>query len=197
MAQQAASRAPALPFAVEVTTKTAPVTVHHDLGAGQIRALSGKTDAVGLTRTILTTATRLETTFLSTTSGERGFWVSGVDVALWYRSIDIYVAREHPKDGCEYQAILDHENEHVRVDRELVEEYAGKFKAALLSASFPTKGNPLRVDSAAEGKRQADARLREILEPLQAELKRKRRQVSDALDTPEIYEQVGRRCSQR
>ncbi|MFQ5664690.1 MAG: hypothetical protein ACE5HL_12775 [Terriglobia bacterium] len=195
LAQEAPRPAPADSFAVEVTTKAPPVRVHRELGEAQIRALSGKREVVGSTQMTLTTKTRLDTTFVSTSRGERSFWVSEVNVTLWYRAIDIYVAREHPQGSCKYRAILAHEREHIRVDREVVEGYADQIKAALLASSLPTYAKPLPVGSAAAGMKATQVLLDDILQPLQATLREKRRQASQALDTPETYEVFRQRCA--
>lgn len=178
---------------ISVRTEIPPVNVHHDLSASMIAALSRTMGAVGHTRMRLHTTAHVDATFVSTSRGEKSFWVSGVNVTIWYESIDVYLPREHAEGSCEYQGILAHEKEHIRVDRELVEEYAEKIKVALLAASFPTYQSPGWVSSYAEGAAQEESRLQSIVRPLEAEFKSKRPLASQALDTPESQNIIGQR----
>lgn len=170
--------------AVVVRTELAEPTVHHELTLAEMRALAGS-ERAGWTRLVLNVVTRLETTFVTSSRGEKSFWVSTVRVTLGYQAADIYVAADYPPESPTAHAILEHEREHVRADRALAEEFAEKIRAALLAAALPAYGRPLSVASAAEGLEQSEARVRQLSEPLVEELEKKRRRASEALDTAE------------
>lgn len=171
-------------FTVVVRTELAEPAVHHELTLAELRALAGG-EWAGWTRLILNVVTEHETTFVSSSRGEKSFWVSTVRVTLRYQAADIYVAAEYPPDSPTARALLGHEREHVRADRAVAEEFAEKIRSALPASSFPTYTRPLKVASAAEGSAQVEAQLRRVIEPLVEELEKKRRSVSEALDTAE------------
>lgn len=198
-AQDATPSPPGSNLVVKVSTEAPRPTVHHDWGFAQIQGVAGK-QVAGYTQMVLETMIVLDTTFVSSSSRpswESSFWVSGISVTLRYNNIDIYLYKNYREDTCLSQALLEHENEHVREDRELVETYAEKMKAALLDVSWPTYSNPLRVASAAEGMEQTEAQLRRLLAPLDEELREKRRQASDALDVSERHQDLLRSCPQK
>lgn len=141
--------------------------------------------------------TKLDTTFVAFSDGKKGFWVSGIDVILGYRSIDVYISPNCRPGTCGYEAVLAHEKEHIRLDRELVQEYADKMQAALLSSRWATYANPLPVDTRTEGRERIKAQLSTLLEPLFEELQERRRRVSEGLDEAEGPQQIYKPCSQR
>lgn len=55
---------------------------------------------------------------------KRGFcvYLSEVTAEYGYRNHDVFVASEFPPGSCEYNAILDHENQHVAINRAAVRE---------------------------------------------------------------------------
>jgi hypothetical protein len=49
-------------------------------------------------------------------------YLSEVNAEYGYRSHDVFVASEYRPGTCEYNAILDHENQHVAINRATVRE---------------------------------------------------------------------------
>ncbi|MBI1326936.1 MAG: hypothetical protein GC136_04760 [Alphaproteobacteria bacterium] len=50
-------------------------------------------------------------------------WISEISVGIKISPL-IYIASEYPRGTCEHKAIMEHENKHVEVDRQLVNAYA-------------------------------------------------------------------------
>ncbi len=202
-AECVATPTPALRYAVNVTLEVPEARLHHDRTRGQIRALSGgSANSIGLTIFDLGMESKIDATFLST--GEEGddcFWVSEVNLVFRYRSINSYVAREYAEGSCEYQATLDHENQHVRTDRAVVEKFAQEVRAALAppmeglaSASFPTYARPRWNTPFRDAMQQAEDELDKILQPIYARMTQARNAAADALDTAQRYEATQRHC---
>jgi hypothetical protein len=203
-AECVATPTPVLRYAVNVTLEVPEARLHHDRTRGQIRALAEiQANNVGLTTFDLGMERKIDATFLST--GEEGddcFWVSEINVAFRYRSIDIYLVREYSEGSCEYKATLDHENQHVRADRAVVEKFVQEVRAALAppmagpaSASLPTYARPQWNTPFREAMQQAKAELGKILQPIYARMTQARNAAADALDTAARYEDVQSHCT--
>ena len=199
-----ATPAPALRYAVNVTLEVPDARLHHDRTRDQIRALSGgSANSIGLTIFDLGMESKIDATFFS--AGEEDddcFWVSEINVAFRYRSIDVYLAREYAEGSCGYQATLDHENQHVRADRAVVEKFVQEVRAALAppmagsaSASLPTYARPRWNTPFREAMQQAKAELDKILQPNFARMSQARNAAADALDTAARYEDVQSHCT--
>lgn len=190
-----ATPAPSLRYVVNVTTEVPEARLHHDRDRGQIRTPSDKGDSIGLTTFDLKMNSQIDATSLSTGEGKQCFWVSEINVAFRYQFIDIYLASEYPEGSCEYQAMLDHENEHIRAELELLEKFAREARAALAAAALPTYARPWWNRSFPEAMEKAEAELAHILQPLFTRFKEARDAVADTLDTSERYKEVHRRCT--
>ncbi|MGH9788185.1 MAG: hypothetical protein ACRD4U_05725 [Candidatus Acidiferrales bacterium] len=171
--------------------------MRHDLSAGEIQKLSGRKNAVGWTRMVVDAGGRLAATVETADSGGKGFWVQAVELRVGYRSVEVFVAKEHPEGTCWYSAILEHENEHVRIDRALVEKYAARIQAAVRSAELPTAENPLRGMEEEEGMKKAQASVDGAVAPLLTELEKERRKASQTLDSTRAAKQLGRNCKEQ
>lgn len=54
-----------------------------------------------------------------------------VDATLGYRTLNVYVARRYRCGACEYEQILDHENRHVAIFRDVLAQYGPRVRRAL------------------------------------------------------------------
>jgi hypothetical protein len=63
----------------------------------------------------------------------RGYcvYLTRIDANFGFRSIDVYVASEYPPGTCEYNAILDHENQHVAINLRNLKYTAPRVRAEL------------------------------------------------------------------
>jgi len=182
---------------VHVTARVPSVTLDHGLSGSEIAARATAATAAeraGHTEATLRLDASKSTAAGVATHGSQPFWVTSVDVAPTFHSITVYIAREYAEGSCEYRETLRHEMEHVGVDRALLEEYAGRMRAALVFSALPTRTYPLMVGSTAEGEDRTNALVRGTLEPIYNGLRRRLHEANAALDTPERYAPVYARC---
>ena len=184
-------------FEVRLVTEFPPAAMRHDLSAGEIQKLSGRKNAVGWTRLVVDAGNRLEARVETTGSEEKRFWVLSAEVRVGYRSIEVFVASEHPEGSCWHSAILEHENEHVRIDRALVEKYAARIETAVQNAELPTAKRPLWGVEEDEAMKKAQGSVDRAVAPLLAELEKERRKASDTLDSTRAAKQLGKNCVER
>jgi hypothetical protein len=88
------------------------------------------TQALGVT--IVTPSFGLEahTQYLSQDGGYC-VYLRGVDATFGFHDLDVYVASEYPPGSCEYRTILDHENQHVAINKNGLLRDAPLVRAAL------------------------------------------------------------------
>lgn len=187
---------------VNVTTEIPAVTLNHTLSSAQINQISSRSrggsrqaDNAGLTRARLAMQLQFTVDTGTLTNGSLPVWLMSVNLKLYYRSITQWIANEYPRESCEYRETVIHEDEHVRVDREILEQYAPEMRSALIYSFIPTQDNPIFAASRDVGEQQIQGILVRILQPVYQDLRRELYQANNDLDTPAHYQQVYERCS--
>lgn len=133
---------------------------------------------------------------METTRGHACVWFDEVRVDLTPASIEIFVPREYSEGSCEYNAVLAHESEHVRIHREHLELAAKEIEAALTSAKWlPARGNPLEAADRAQAEAALNAKIRKVVTPVYEKYKEDLTAEQAVLDKPELYQWVSKRCA--
>jgi TPR repeat protein len=122
------------------------------------------------------------------------FWVAGISVELFYRSIDIYVAKEYKTNSCNYHAVLLHEQEHVNVARENLQRFAPRVRGALTSLNIPQAEAPIMVASPEAAEAEMRRLFAKILEPEYQKMMAALQEAQAKVDAPHEYRRVHRLC---
>ena len=126
---------------------------------------------------------------------EYRMWVENLRVEFTYDTLNVYVTSAYPEGSCEYQAILDHENQHVAVHRRMYGQYQGIFKDALRQGKgIPLASNPIVVESIPEGKKEISDRISAVLDPVFNQFRDALQAEQDQLDTPGNYAALRGQC---
>ena len=120
-------------------------------------------------------------------------WPVAVKVKIGFEKLTVYLNRKYAAGSCEYEAVLNHEMEHVAVNRAAVTDYLPQLRRLIATA--------LRAKPAMQilgVKRQArDAYLlylKRRIEPSLRVIEAERRRKNDAIDTPENYRAIAEKC---
>jgi len=160
---------------------------------GRISGLGHNVRALGLMKPDLVIETRPHAQGLP--MGDKFcFWITGFDVSLRYRRVDVFIAREYPVGSCQYKAILEHEGEHVRISRQNLEEFAPRVRRALSSLLIPTGQQPAKVVSAAAARRNVKGISDELLQPIYKQMMASLVRAQKDVDSSEEYARVQRKC---
>lgn len=132
---------------------------------------------------------------VESTESKSGIWCSTVTkvvVTLGYVWQEIYIPREYMIGSCEYQAVLDHEMEHVRANQQAL---AGQLdRIYQLAQDAIAAAQPFEVESkdavAEVAKTHVSKELSHILTDFEAD----RDARNAALDSPESYRAISDRC---
>lgn len=119
-------------------------------------------------------------------------YLTSVDVDFGYNRVEVYVPSEFPKGSCEYNVVLDHENQHVANNRAVLREFAPRMRArveVILSQTKPIVASSVQgsADLALEGlNRQLSGMLKEF-ETMHATR-------NAAIDSPANYRALSALC---
>lgn len=123
---------------------------------------------------------------------------------LWFDQVtvnlnldpEIYIASEYRPGSCEYNAILEHEKKHLRVDQEIVNEYAQRI-GSTLSALLRYRGNEtgwLKGPQIAATQDRMQQSVQAALDNVMSALENDRKARQQNIDSLEEYERVSAQC---
>jgi hypothetical protein len=113
------------------TDNTRNITAIRDLIRGAIpKGLDAHSEALGVTMTNPSFGLDART-WIAPQEGGSCVYLQKVTATFGFRSMAVYVASEYPPGTCEYNAILDHENQHVGIDRSALSTHAGLIRLEL------------------------------------------------------------------
>lgn len=142
-------------------------------------------NAIGLTYAEISLGLSASTRSLPRPGGGYCVYLDEVQAKFGLDRLSVYVGREYPQGSCEYRTILDHENEHVVINREIVREYGPRLRQSL--ARELERFDPLFAPSVNMGARRAVADLQQRVQPLMDALKLEQRRRNGAIDTDHNY----------
>jgi len=145
--------------------------------------------------TVADLAMRFETRFYYSEAPTVGHCAALAEakVIVGYPEITVYISSDYAEGSCEYDTILAHENEHVAINRAVLQAHQGAFEEALRRV--------LRAKKAIYTLRKEEARSAYILElqrqlrPVAAEMVADRNLKNGAIDTRDNYLRLMSRCS--
>ncbi len=125
---------------------------------------------------------------------KRGFCVGlkDAELTIGYDRIDVYVDRRYRPGTCQYDVILEHENQHVRNFRDTLASYIPDIRARL--ADEAAAAPPQVTGSMNSGARYFVNLLRDRLTPLIERMQRDMAAADARLDTVDSYRATQARC---
>lgn len=118
--------------------------------------------------------------------------IKSLHVLLGFTDNRIYVARDLPRRSCPYREVLEHEERHKTVDRDLTSEMAEEAKGyfASLADKIGTiyQKSPVSVDSV------FDEKLNAAMKDFSKKMNEERAQRQANVDTEEEYTRIGKSC---
>lgn len=126
---------------------------------------------------------------------EYNIWVENLRVEFTYNTLNVFVTNAYADGSCEYQATLDHENQHVAIHRSIYEQYQKIFREEVGRAKgIPRVSNPIVAASVEEGKTRIGQILSAVLDPPFLRFKESLQAEQEKLDTQESYAELRERC---
>ncbi len=125
-------------------------------------------------------------------SGRFCAFPQSITVEIGYPEFTIWVDRRYRRGTCEYQAILDHEQDHIRIYREQLRLFIDGFRQKI--ARLIRQQRPTFAASADYAVDQVKNQLFGRILPLRGELQRIADQANSAIDTTASYQAIQDLC---
>lgn len=119
-------------------------------------------------------------------------YLTSVDVEFGWERVEVYLPSEFPEGTCEYRTILDHENQHVSINRAVLRDFAPEIRArieALLRAHQPifARSPAGSADTAIQG-------LHQQLKGMLDEFEKVQYARNAVIDSPSNYKALSTMC---
>ena len=161
--------------------------------AANRRALSAlQRHTVGVTFTEVGFSIQASATGLERRMGGFCVYLDEVEADFGYSLHEVHITREYSPDSCEYSVILDHENEHVSINRQMVRLYAPRFQQRLqtiLRGMQPEFAPSVRI-----GLDRALEKVRRQIYPFLDEFAQRASYENSSIDTPASYAALQNAC---
>jgi hypothetical protein len=199
---QAQPVCPAIKERIDFSVKVLPKQVNYILNAkqNQLNQLAGKRlkqrsyqRVLGLTSTkqLVSAQMRGETKQISPASFCTR--ITSVGIKIKVLKLDVYVLGKYPRGSCQFDAIIDHEHEHVatyqRGVRELEREFNNKLWNVIRNLGPGIGSSPKTSSNAAF--RNMKKEITAIQSPIEQKMKIRDRQI----DTPHSYKVLTQQCA--
>lgn len=108
----------------------------------------------------------------------------------------IFIAREFPKTGCMYSAVMEHEKKHIQADRLIVNKYTSIIVKGLDAALKKTgyAYGPYSVRDIPEQQKQIQLYTQSIVHSYSAKMNAERKKMQQDIDSLQEYERVNNLC---
>ncbi len=119
--------------------------------------------------------------------------LAAVEVTLSFEDFQVYIDRRYAQGSCEYRAILDHENQHVRFFRNSLDRYQWEVRGVVEDAA--RRIPPIIVARPNNAPGLLQAKVKQMIQPTINRLNRAADAANAAIDTPGSYASIQRRCT--
>lgn len=182
---------------VTVTTVQSHVAYRNDLDRKELTHLAGmaavhEEGILGLTISRYALRSATQNHYTVTTDGRFCLWISGLNATLSIPEMTVYVARNYQPGSCQYEAVLAHEQEHVRRTCELLQPFGQQLRQEL--ARRLAKVMPAVAATPAAADRLASQRVEAVMAEFIDQLERERERTNAIIDSDESYRRTADRC---
>ncbi|MEM7650636.1 MAG: hypothetical protein AAF204_00955 [Pseudomonadota bacterium] len=138
------------------------------------------------------TETRFEISSLGSKSCVK---LTNVDVTFFAKP-EIHIANNFSRSSCEYNAVIAHEQEHIRILRKFVREYSPKVKTELqrIARGVDPAIGPVRESEVKKAQNSLQKQFTDQISAYSKKILKVLEKRQDAFDSPEEYERVASKC---
>ncbi|MCF8466160.1 MAG: hypothetical protein K9G33_02040 [Sneathiella sp.] len=147
---------------------------------------------LGLTHSSIGPSIGASTKYKQLKSGQYCLRLETVKLTFGARKTDIYIDRKYRNDTCAYQAILEHEEEHVRINKKMIDEYLPKITEVLTERAAAIR--PFFTKHPKDAGKSIVNRLLFELDPVLTEFNEARKKANDVIDTRDSYAATQAKC---
>ncbi len=186
---------------VTVHTSYSGIDYRHDLDraaltnfASGMAITSHGGNILGLTVSRYSLQMETHQQYVQADNGMSCMWIRQVDATLSVPDMTIFVAANYRQGTCQYNAVLEHEYEHVRLTRGLLPGAAKRLEGELRRQL--SRINPIVSRNPNSGARVAQDAVQRAMAEFMKRLEVERNRANAAIDTAHSYRRVAARCPQ-
>lgn len=114
----------------------------------------------------------------------------------FYAKPEIHVASNFSRNSCEYAAVLNHENGHIRILRKFVREYSPKVKQEMMQVAkrLDTAIGPIPVSNVEKAQKKLQQEFIKELQRINDKIMPVLAKRQQAFDNPKEYARVASKC---
>ena len=151
----------------------------------------------GLTFSELSKTAQGDTVIAQDNKGNYCIYLSALYVEIGYPHIDVYIDKKYPSNSCNFRVIKDHENYHVRVQKEGLKFFENKIRQAYQIVL--EKHQPLTAYTENEAQKMAENLVKDVekqIQPLIKYIQKRLEEKNLAIDTQSAYKEEVKKCPQ-
>lgn len=183
---------------IRVAKDLGRVNFDHSRSQAQLKRMSGaKVDNAwkvnGLTKRTYTTESSARFKMVPMNKG-RYYCVrlETVDLKVGLGRIDVFVANKYSRNSCAFRAVMNHEQQHVEINRRVLRRMMGRIDDKVRSAVYNFEPFPAR--STGEAQRKLSDYFKRALEPLYRRLDDEANEENARIDTEASYTHLRKQC---
>jgi len=119
--------------------------------------------------------------------------VEHVDVVIGYKDVTVYIPHEVPQGSCGFTEVMAHEQKHIDVNRQILQEYAPHI-AERLQAYLKLNG-VFREENSDYAVSLLNQKLQAILDELATQMIGENRRRQQLIDSPAEYRRISTACN--
>jgi len=119
--------------------------------------------------------------------------IGHIDVTVGYRDVTVYIAHEIMPGSCGFQETLEHEEKHIAVNRQLLDEYVPLIEDRF--RSYVQLNGTFRVDRAEDAKPLIDQKLQAIMDEMMQRMETENIRRQREIDSPGEYDRLSHVCN--
>lgn len=192
------------PATVEMDVLDGGVVYDHSRSAAQITGLAvtsgvhahtlGHSSVRGLTAASFRSGFSVSVAYAKLPGGAVCVRPVALRVTVGYDPTTVYLQRDYPAGSCQYQRILEHEEGHVRINREVFAQFLPMIRAAMeMNANHPAY--PVWAADVESGKAVITAALQAAMQVPVKAMQERRNQMHAVLDSPKSYKATQDACA--
>lgn len=155
-------------------------------------ATTHKGSVLGLTVSRYGLKTQTQQQLVKADNGLTCLWIRRVDATLYIPDTTIYIASNYKQGSCQYNAVLEHEQEHVRLTRNLLPGFSSRLEQELKAQLG--RINPVVTRAPDNASRIVQREIEKSMGAFMQRLENERDRANAHIDTEASYNRTAARC---
>lgn len=119
--------------------------------------------------------------------------IEHLDVSVGYQHVTVSIAREIPQGSCGFNEVMAHEQKHISVNMQILQEYTPRIEAEL--GDYVRQNGNFQETNADYALKLLHEKLQDIIESIMKDMTAENQERQQAVDTPAEYARISAACN--